>query len=210
MQRRREGGEEEEEEEEEEEGGPESALAKSPFQLTAGDVYDISYVVGRDLLQLGGGPAVPAAVARLQFRIVRVLEMLEALVSRGGAAEERLRAERDGLRKEVEALRKEGPRGSAQQVSLGPDKMVIDLTDPDRPRFTLQELREVLQERNQLKAQLLVVQEELQCYKSGIISQRKDQTEKLETESNGNSPGTSKDSEDKTIIKRLFSFKHGK
>nr|XP_009664918.1 PREDICTED: RILP-like protein 2 [Struthio camelus australis] len=96
------------------------------------------------------------------------------------------------------------------QVSLGPDKMVIDLTDPDRPRFTLQELREVLQERNQLKAQLLVVQEELQCYKSGIISQRKDQTEKLETESNGNSPGTSKDSEDKTIIKRLFSFKHGK
>ncbi|XP_062445688.1 RILP-like protein 2 [Rhea pennata] len=204
MQRRR-------EEEEEEEGGPESALAKSPFQLTAGDVYDISSVVGRDLLQLGGGRAVPAAVARLQFRIVRVLEMLEALVSGGGgAAEERLRAERDSLRQEVEALRNPGPRGSGQQLSLGPDKMVIDLTDPNRPRFTLQELREVLQERNQLKAQLLVVQEELQCYKSGIISQRRDQTEKLETESSGNSPGTSKDSKDKTIIKRLFSFKHGK
>lgn len=43
--------------------------------------------------------------------------------------------------------------------------MVIDLTDANRPRFTLQELREVLQERNQLKAQLLVAQEELQCYK---------------------------------------------
>lgn len=51
------------------------------------------------------------------------------------------------------------------QPSLGPDQMVIDLTDPNRPRFTLQELRDVLQERNQLKAQLLVVQEELQCYK---------------------------------------------
>ncbi|XP_025914567.1 RILP-like protein 2 isoform X2 [Apteryx rowi] len=161
MQRRR-----EEEGEGEGEGGPESALAKSPFQLTAADVYDISYVVGRDLLQLGGGPAVPAAVARLQFRIVRVLEMLEALVSGGGgAAEGRLRAERDGLRQEVEALRDAAARGSAQQLSLGPDKAVIDLTDPDRPRFTLQELREVLQERNQLKAQLLVVQEELQCYK---------------------------------------------
>nr|XP_013814094.1 PREDICTED: RILP-like protein 2 [Apteryx mantelli mantelli] len=96
------------------------------------------------------------------------------------------------------------------QLSLGPDKAVIDLTDPDRPRFTLQELREVLQERNQLKAQLLVVQEELQCYKSGIISQKRDQTEKLETESSGNDPGTSKDSKDKTIMKRLFSFKHGK
>uniref|UniRef100_A0A8B9SDF0 RILP-like protein 2 n=1 Tax=Apteryx owenii TaxID=8824 RepID=A0A8B9SDF0_APTOW len=210
MQRRREE-EEEEEGEGEEEGGPESALAKSPFQLTAADVYDISYVVGRDLLQLGGGPAVPAAVARLQFRIVRVLEMLEALVSGGGgAAEGRLRAERDGLRQEVEALRDAAARGSAQQLSLGPDKAVIDLTDPDRPRFTLQELREVLQERNQLKAQLLVVQEELQCYKSGIISQKRDQTEKLETESSGNDPGTSKDSKDKTIMKRLFSFKHGK
>lgn len=51
------------------------------------------------------------------------------------------------------------------QVNLGPDKMVIDLRDSNRPRFTLQELRDVLQERNKLKSQLLVVQEELQCYK---------------------------------------------
>ncbi|KAM9281197.1 RILP-like protein 2 [Morus bassanus] len=203
-------GREEELEEEEEDGGPERALEKSPFQLTAGDVYDISSVVGRDLLQLSAGPQVPAALARLQFRIVRVLEMLEALVSESSLAEEQLRMERDSLRREVEALRGEGSRGSAPQLSLGPDKMVIDLTDPNRPRFTLQELRDVLQERNQLKAQLLVVQEELQCYKSGIISQRRDQTEELEKEASGSSSGTSKDSEEKTIIKRLFSFKHGK
>lgn len=43
--------------------------------------------------------------------------------------------------------------------------MVVDLTDPNRPRFTMQELKEVLQERNQLKAQLMVAQEELQLYK---------------------------------------------
>ncbi|XP_052654114.1 RILP-like protein 2 isoform X1 [Harpia harpyja] len=214
MQRgREEEGEDEEEEGEDEEegdGGPERALEKSPFQLTAGDVYDISSVVGRDLLQLSAGPQVPAALARLQFRIVRVLEMLEALVSESSLAEEQLRMERDSLRREVEELRGERSRGSTQQLSLGPDKMIIDLTDPNRPRFTLQELRDVLQERNQLKAQLLVVQEELQCYKSGIISQRKDQTEELEKEASGTSPGTSKDSEEKTIIKRLFSFKHGK
>nr|XP_027326035.1 RILP-like protein 2 isoform X2 [Anas platyrhynchos] len=156
---------EEEEEEEDEGGGAESALEKSPFQLTAEDVYDISSVVGRDLLQLSAGPRTSAAAARLQFSIVRVLEMLEALVSGGSLAEERLRLERDRLRMEVEALRGEGAPGSAPQLNLGPDKMVIDLTDPNRPRFTLQELREVLQERNQLKAQLLVVQEELQCYK---------------------------------------------
>ncbi|KAM6297854.1 RILP-like protein 2 [Aegotheles albertisi] len=208
MQRGR--GQEGEEEEEEEDGGPERALEKSPFQLTAGDVYDISAVVGRDLLQLSAGPLVPAALSRLQFRIVRVLEMLEALVSESSLAEEQLRMERDSLRRELQALRAGGAPASAQQLSLGPDKMVIDLTDPNRPRFTLQELRDVLQERNQLKAQLLVVQEELQCYKSGIISQRKDQTEEPEKEGSGSSPGTSKNSEEKTIIKRLFSFKHGK
>ncbi|NXI45706.1 RIPL2 protein, partial [Galbula dea] len=204
------GREEELDEEEEDDGGPEKALEKDPFHLTAGDVYDISSVVGRDLLQVSTGPQVPAALARLQFRIVRVLEMLEALVNESSLAEEQLRMERDSLRREVEELRREGSRGSAQQLSLGPDKMVIDLTDPNRPRFTLQELRDVLQERNQLKAQLLVVQEELQCYKSGIISQRRDQTEELEKEASGSSPGTRKDREEKKIIKRLFSFKHGK
>ncbi|NXC37420.1 RIPL2 protein, partial [Campylorhamphus procurvoides] len=207
MQRGREEEELDEEEEEDGDGGPESALEKSPFQLTAADVYDISSVVGRDLLQLRAGPDLPAARARLQFRIVRVLEMLEALVSESSLAEEQLRRERDSLRRELERLR---DTGSNPQLSLGPDKMVIDLTDPNRPRFTMQELRDVLQERNQLKAQLLVVQEELQCYKSGIISQKKDQTEELEKETTGSSAGTSKDSEEKTIIKRLFSFKHGK
>ncbi|NWV05815.1 RIPL2 protein, partial [Ptilonorhynchus violaceus] len=187
---------EEEEEEEEGDGGPESALEKSPFQLTAADVYDISSVVGRDLLQLRAGPQLPAARARLQFRIVRVLEMLEALnfYSVSALFFERL----------------QDPPLFILQPSLGPDQMVIDLTDPNRPRFTLQELRDVLQERNQLKAQLLVVQEELQCYKSGIISQKRDQTEELEKQASGSSAGTSKDSEEKTIIKRLFSFKHGK
>ena len=37
--------------------------------------------------------------------------------------------------------------------------------DSDRPRFTLQELRDVLQERNELKAQLFLLQEELAYYK---------------------------------------------
>ncbi|EOB03694.1 RILP-like protein 2, partial [Anas platyrhynchos] len=139
--------EDEEEEEEDEGGGAESALEKSPFQLTPEDVYDISSVVGRDLLQLSAGPRTSAAAARLQFSIVRVLEMLEALECPAY----------DRLQDHVHPF--------ILQLNLGPDKMVIDLTDPNRPRFTLQELREVLQERNQLKAQLLVVQEELQCYK---------------------------------------------
>ncbi|XP_074868559.1 RILP-like protein 2 [Carettochelys insculpta] len=202
-----------EEEEKEEEPGPENAFGKSPFQLTAEDVYDISYVLGRELLQISSEPHVelPTRVAQLQFKIVRILEVLEALVNESNLTVEELKMERDNLKKEVEGLRKECPPGNAEQLSLGPDKMIIDLTDPNRPRFTLQELRDVLQERNQLKAQLLITQEELQCYKSGIISQRGDQAGPIQKESTVRSPsGSSKPNEENTIIKRLFSFKHGK
>lgn len=44
-------------------------------------------------------------------------------------------------------------------------KMVIDMKDPNRPRFTLNELRTVLLERNELKAKLIEVEEELSSYK---------------------------------------------
>lgn len=110
----------EDEEEEEEEGedgdeaGPEGALRKSPFQLTVEDVYDISYVVGRELMALGSDPR----VTQLQFKIVRVLEMLETLVNEGNLAVEELRMERDNLRKEVERLRGEGS-APTREVSAG-------------------------------------------------------------------------------------------
>ncbi|XP_055461775.1 RILP-like protein 2 isoform X2 [Psammomys obesus] len=188
----------EEEDEEDEEG----ALAKSPLQLTADDVYDISYVVGRELMALGSDPR----VTRLQFKIVRVMEMLEALVNEGGLALEELRMERDNLKQEVEGLRRASVAGAP--VNLGPDKMVVDLTDPNRPRFTLQELREVLQERNKLKSQLLLVQEELQCYRSGLLPPRDapaGRREKNAAVTMGNG-----EKEEWTIMKKLFSFRSGK
>ncbi|XP_075852602.1 RILP-like protein 2 isoform X3 [Microcebus murinus] len=157
--------EEEDDDEERDEAGPEGALGKSPSRLTAEDVYDISFVVGRELMALGSDPR----VTQLQFKIVRVLEMLEAL------------------------------------ANLGPDKMVVDLTDPNRPRFTLQELRDVLQERNRLKSQLLVAQEELQCYKSGLFPPREvpgGREEKDVLVSRASSAGRNK--EEKTIIKKLY------
>lgn len=186
---------------EEEDGeDDEGALAKSPLQLTTDDVYDISYVVGRELMALGSDPR----VTRLQFKIVRVMEMLEALVNESSLVAEELRMERDNLRQEVEGLRRAGAPGG--QVNLGPDKMVVDLTDPNRPRFTLQELRDVLQERNKLKSQLLLVQEELQCYRSGLLPPR-------DTPPRG---GREKDAvgssekEERTIMRKLFSFRLGK
>ncbi|XP_067862337.1 RILP-like protein 1 isoform X4 [Heptranchias perlo] len=46
------------------------------------------------------------------------------------------------------------------------DKTLVDLNDPNRPRFTLQELRDVLHERNELKAKVFLLQEEMAYYKS--------------------------------------------
>ncbi|KAG3279155.1 RILP-like protein 1 isoform 1-T1 [Callospermophilus lateralis] len=46
------------------------------------------------------------------------------------------------------------------------EKMAMDLKDPNRPRFTLQELRDVLHERNELKSKVFLLQEELAYYKS--------------------------------------------
>ncbi|CAH1802472.1 unnamed protein product [Owenia fusiformis] len=45
------------------------------------------------------------------------------------------------------------------------DKLVIDKKDPNRPRYTLNELRDVLLERNELKTKLIEVEEELEYYK---------------------------------------------
>ncbi|XP_042297857.1 RILP-like protein 2 [Sceloporus undulatus] len=200
----------EEEEEEEEEGHPEGPFGKNPFQLTVEDVYDMSYLLGRELHQLSSQPGLemPSRVAQLQFKVVAILEMLEALVNENNLAVEALRMERDSLKRELENLRQEEASGSPGEVNLGPNKMVIDLTDANRPRFTLQELREVLQERNQLKAQLLVAQEELQCYKCGFISPKKDWVEPTPREmAVGTTSSSGRGREEKTMIKRLFNFK---
>ncbi|XP_063820571.1 RILP-like protein 2 isoform X1 [Pseudophryne corroboree] len=197
-------------ENEPEDMSPDTALDKDPFQMTVEDVYDISHVIGKDLLKISReARGVSDIVADLQFKIVRVLEVLETLVNQSSLVTEELTMERDNLKTEVDRLMRESPpAGQVSQTDLGPDKMIIDLTDPNRPRFTLQELRDVLQERNKLKIQLLVAQDELQCYKSGIIPPTEDHIVTLEDESIiTSSPRSSESSKEKSSIKSLFSFK---
>uniref|UniRef100_A0A3B4AZH2 RILP-like protein 2 n=1 Tax=Periophthalmus magnuspinnatus TaxID=409849 RepID=A0A3B4AZH2_9GOBI len=148
-----------------EETSPALVFDKDAFDLTVEDVYDISYVIGRDLLKISGSGE---EVSDLQFRIVRVLEMFETLVNKYNLSLEELRMERDNLKGELQKVLSE-QGASREGTTVGPNQLVVDLTDPNRPRFTMQELKEVLQERNQLKAQLMVAQEELQLYKSGIL-----------------------------------------
>ncbi|XP_069475777.1 RILP-like protein 2 isoform X3 [Ambystoma mexicanum] len=188
-----------------EEHTPEQAFEKDAFQLSVEDVYDISYVIGRDFLKISNdSKGTNSKVSELQFKIVRVLEVLESLVNQSSLTLEELQMERDNLKTQVEKLLRDGPRGQ----DLGADKMVVDLADPNRPRFTMEELRAVLQERNQLKAQLLVAQEELQCYKSGLITPHEGQFEIMEEELPAAKAPTSNESkEEKSIVKRFFSFK---
>ena len=56
---------------------------------------------------------------------------------------------------------------STTQLDLT-DKMIIDMKDPNRPCFTKQEVREILSERNELKANLFLVQEELAYYQRWV------------------------------------------
>ncbi|XP_072887328.1 RILP-like protein 2 isoform X1 [Hemitrygon akajei] len=185
-----------------EELNPESAFDKDPFELTAENVYDISYIIGRDLIQLSSSGSCDR-VAELQYKIIRVLEMLEGLVNRHSLTMETLKIERDSLRTETERLSGELQLAvqSNSKQDTGPNKLVVDADDPDRPRFTLQELRDVLQERNKLKAQLHIAQEELECYKNGLIRAKESHIAKL------NEPGPSGGGSEQTMVKKLFKLR---
>lgn len=98
-----------------EESSPALAFDKDVFDLTVEDVYDISYVIGRDLLKIS---STGEEVSDLQFRIVRVLEMFETLVNKYNLSVEELRMERDNLKSELERLVQEGSSGQGT-VRLG-------------------------------------------------------------------------------------------
>ncbi|XP_034402725.1 RILP-like protein 1 isoform X1 [Cyclopterus lumpus] len=80
----------------------------------------------------------------------------------------------------------------------------LDPKDPNRPRFTLQELRDVLHERNELKAKVFLLQEELAYYKSEetedeIVTPSSSPSPELRTRSRSSA-------QPESGIKRLFSF----
>ncbi|XP_050985491.1 RILP-like protein 1 [Labeo rohita] len=79
--------------------------------------------------------------------------------------------------KEIERLNSQLEKASvhttAEQSSSAidlTDKMIIDLKDPNRPCFTKQEVRDMLFERNELKANLFLLKEELAYYQREILN----------------------------------------
>uniref|UniRef100_A0A8C3X1M9 RILP-like protein 1 n=1 Tax=Catagonus wagneri TaxID=51154 RepID=A0A8C3X1M9_9CETA len=80
------------------------------------------------------------------------------------------------------------------------EKVAMDLKDPNRPRFTLQELRDVLHERNELKSKVFLLQEELAYYKSEEIEEENQIPQPPPVAHPRMSP------QPESGIKRLFSF----
>ncbi|XP_029371459.1 RILP-like protein 1 isoform X5 [Echeneis naucrates] len=96
------------------------------------------------------------------------------------------------------------PPSPAEEALCEEEGGGLDPKDPNRPRFTLQELRDVLHERNELKAKVFLLQEELAYYKS------EETEEDIVTPSPSPSPelrSRSRSSgQPESGIKRLFSF----
>uniref|UniRef100_A0A452RAU1 RILP-like protein 1 n=1 Tax=Ursus americanus TaxID=9643 RepID=A0A452RAU1_URSAM len=86
-----------------------------------------------------------------------------------------LRAElgklRERLQGELSQNGEEEPEPGGEECVSEAEKVAMDLKDPNRPRFTLQELRDVLHERNELKSKVFLLQEELAYYKSEEIEE---------------------------------------
>ncbi|XP_039627940.1 RILP-like protein 1 isoform X1 [Polypterus senegalus] len=92
----------------------------------------------------------------------------------------------------------------AEEDLITSEKMLVDLKDPNRPRFTLQELRDVLHERNELKSKVFMLQEELAYYKSEENEEENGPATPAPPPPQSLQPKTATQPE--SGIKRLFSF----
>ncbi|XP_053728565.1 RILP-like protein 1 isoform X1 [Synchiropus splendidus] len=128
---------------------------------------------------------------------------LEARDQARGQEMSTLRQEVTRLRERLEGNTEEAPplpHSPAEEALCDEESVGLDMKDPSRPRFTLQELRDVLHERNELKAKVFLLQEELAYYKS-------DDTEDEVVSSSPSLDLRSRSSPaPESGIKRLFSF----
>ncbi|KAI1893317.1 hypothetical protein AGOR_G00122480 [Albula goreensis] len=105
-----------------------------------------------------------------------VQAQVKSAVERKAELETDLREKHKEMERLTVQLEKARNASTAAQASSGKqeldlkDKLIIDLKDPNRPCFTKQEVRDMLFERNELKANLFLVQEELAYYQREILN----------------------------------------
>ncbi|XP_022103740.1 RILP-like protein 1 isoform X2 [Acanthaster planci] len=101
-----------------------------------------------------------------------------------------------------EANEENVPTGNMVTIDLT-GKEIIDLSDPDRPRFTLLELQTVLQERDELKLDVMELEDELQQYRPKEVDVQLTEADQKRPRSNSKNKG------EPSGIKKLFSFLFG-
>ncbi|XP_017537159.1 RILP-like protein 1 isoform X3 [Pygocentrus nattereri] len=114
----------------------------------------------------------------------------------------RLRERLQGEKTSSETEEPPAPPSPAQEA-LCDEEAGLDPKDPNRPRFTLQELRDVLHERNELKAKVFMLQEEIAYYKS---EEQEDEASLPTPDPSPTLRPRSRASQPESGIKRLFSF----
>ncbi|XP_063066847.1 RILP-like protein 1 isoform X4 [Engraulis encrasicolus] len=108
-------------------------------------------LIGQKVELEAGAQARQQELAALRQEVTRLRERLQGDQETGPVQEE---------------LPQEPVEQVAQEALCDDDAANLDSKDPNRPRFTLQELRDVLHERNELKAKVFMLQEEIAYYKS--------------------------------------------
>ncbi|XP_032902108.1 RILP-like protein 1 isoform X2 [Amblyraja radiata] len=111
----------------------------------------------------------------VQSQLKKVLEKkaeLEVTVQEKDKELDRLQSHLAQVKKDNRNDNKMGKTASAPNINMA-DKIIIDVKDPNRPCFTKQEMRQILHERNELKANLFLVQEELAYYQREIFTDGK-------------------------------------
>nr|XP_039247794.1 RILP-like protein 1 isoform X3 [Styela clava] len=71
----------------------------------------------------------------------------------------------------------------ASELPIDPllaNKLVIDLSDPDRPRYTLHELKEVLEEKNKFKLENFILKDEVKSYRQLLTVRKEESWEEID------------------------------
>ncbi|XP_045929704.1 rab-interacting lysosomal protein isoform X3 [Micropterus dolomieu] len=79
----------------------------------------------------------------------------------------------ENLQAQLDRTNSNSPSNPSQTAREAKEKPTVDHKDPDQPCFTKKEVRDIIFERNELKTNLFLVQEELSYYQREILNEER-------------------------------------
>ncbi|XP_030296751.1 RILP-like protein 1 [Sparus aurata] len=79
----------------------------------------------------------------------------------------------ENLQAQLDRTNSNGPASPSQSARVSTKKLAVTQKDPDQPCFTKKEVRDIIFERNELKTNLFLVQEELNYYQREILNEER-------------------------------------